>query len=130
MRKLLCLIGLILLPLSLCGCDDGDGGSSGPAEGVDITGTWKGMSSDQISFTANLVQQPDGAFAGSSRRQEGYTGSVNGQISGYNFTMHIIWTYGGTGDYEGDVAGNAIEGSYVETTGGQVLRGTFTAFRQ
>ena len=130
MSKLLCLIGLLLLPFNLCGCDDSDNGGSGPASGVDITGTWKGMSSDQVSFTADIVQQPNGALAGSIRRQEGYTGSISGQVRGYGFTMHVIWTYGGTGDYEGDVVGNSIEGTCVERTGMRTWRGTFTAFRQ
>ena len=48
MKKFLCLIGLILLPLALCGCDDGGGGSSGPAEGVDVTGTKAIQSTDYV----------------------------------------------------------------------------------
>ena len=130
MKIMKCLILLTLIAVSFCGCDDSGSGSSGPAEGVDITGRWQGMSSDQVPFTADLVQQPDGAIAGSIRRQEGYTGSVSGQVGGYGFSMHIIWTYGGSGDYEGDIVGNAIEGTCVERTGARVWHGTFTAFRQ
>ena len=130
MKRFCYLIALTLMSLVLCGCDDGDGGNSGPAEGVDLTGKWQGMSSDQVSFTADIVQQPNGALAGSIRRQEGYTGSISGQVRGYGFAMHVIWTYGGTGDYEGDVVGNSIEGTCVERTGMRTWRGTFTAFRQ
>ena len=130
MKKSLCLIGLILLPLALCSCDDGGGGSSGPAEGVDVTGTWRGISSYQISFTGHFVQQPDGTLSGSTSRQEGYTGSVSGRVSGNSFNMHVIWTYGAIGDYEGDIIGNAMEGTFVETSGGIRQTGTFTAFRQ
>lgn len=115
--------------LSLCGCDD-DNSDSGPAPGVDVTGTWKGISSASISFTVSLVQQPNGLIAGSIVRQEGYTGSVSGNVSGNEFSMHVIWNYGGTGDYNGTVYGNAIEGTSEEITGYIRQTGTFTALKQ
>ena len=130
MKKILILIGLILLPFAMCGCGGDDGGSSGPAEGVNVTGTWNGISSDQVSFTANFTQQPDGALAGSVRRQDGYTGSVSGQVSGYNLDMHVIWNYGGSGNYEGNIVGNSIEGTFDEQVGTTKMTGTFSAFKQ
>lgn len=129
MKKLLCSLAVLTMVLSLCGCDD-DNSDSGPAPGVDVTGTWKGTSSDAISFTITLVQQPNGSIAGTVRRQEGYTGSASGNVSGNDFNMHVIWNYGGTGDYNGSVYGNAIEGTFDETTGYIRQRGTFTAFKQ
>ena len=75
--------------ISLCGCGD-DNGDSGPAPGVDITGTWKGTSSDGIAFTMTLAQQPNGSVAGTVRRQEGYTGSVSGNVSGSDFSLYVI----------------------------------------
>ena len=112
------------------GCDSDSGGSSGPADGVNITGTWKGMSSDGIAFTTKLIQQPNGALAGTITRQEGWNGSVSGQVNGTEFHIHVIWGYGGTGDYDGDIIGNAIEGTSVERSGSQEWRGTFTALKQ
>lgn len=129
MKRMFYLVGLILLPLALYGCG-GDDGTSGPAEGVDVTGTWKGMSSDGIAFTANLVQQGDGTLTGTVVRQEGYSGSAGGRVSGHDFAMHVIWTYGGTGDYEGEISGNAMEGTFNETLGAMRMTGTFTAFKQ
>lgn len=129
MNKLLCSLAVLTMVLSLCGCDD-DSSDSGPAPGVDVTGTWKGTSSDAISFTITLVQQPNGSIAGTVRRQEGYTGSASGNISGNDFSMHVIWNYGGTGNYNGSVYGNAIEGTFDETTGSIRQIGTFTAFKQ
>ena len=115
--------------ISLCGCGD-DNGDSGPAPGVDITGTWKGTSSDGIAFTMTLAQQPNGSVAGTVRRQEGYTGSVSGNVSGSDFSLYVIWSYGGTGDYNGSIYGNEIEGTFDETYGIIRQRGTFTASKQ
>ncbi len=129
MKKLLCSFGVLILLLALCGCGSDDG-NSGPAPGVDVTGTWKGTSSDDISFTISLVQQPNGSVGGTVSRQEGYTGSVSGDVSGNSFYMHVIWNYGGTGNYDGTIIGNAIEGTFDETTGYIRQRGTFTAFRK
>ena len=130
MKKAPYLVGLTILAIALCGCDEGGGSDSGPAAGVNVTGTWQGTSSDGISFTANIAQQPDGAIAGTVRRQEGYTGTISGRVSGTDFSMHVIWTYGGVGDYEGDVIGNSIEGTFDERVGAIRMTGTFTAFKQ
>mgnify|MGYP000888397751 CR=1 FL=1 len=129
MKRLLCSFAVLAVIFSLCGCED-DNDDSSPATGVDVTGTWKGTSSDAISFTITLVQQPSGAVTGTVRRQEGYTGSASGNVRGNKFSMHVIWNYGGTGDYAGMVYGNAIEGTFDETTGYIRQRGTFTAFKQ
>ena len=131
MKRALAVVGIMVLVLSLCGCDDNDGGGkSGPAEGVDLTGTWDGRSSDGISFVATIVQQSNGSLGGTVRRQEGHIGSISGHVKGTEFYMHVIWNYGGTGDYSGDIIGNAIEGYATENTGAYWWRGTFTAFRQ
>ena len=129
-KKFLRSLATLAVVLSLCGCDDNDNSNSGPAPGVDVTGTWKGTSSAAISFTATLVQQSNGSMSGTVRRQEGYTGSASGNVSGNDFSMHVIWNYGGTGDYNGTVYGNSIEGTFDETTGNIRQNGTFTAFKQ
>jgi len=129
MKKLLATLQVLTVCIFLCSCDN-DSGDSGPAPGVDVTGTWKGISSASISFTITLVQQSNGSLAGTIRRQEGYTGSATGKVSGNEFFMHVIWNYGGTGDYNGTIYGNAIEGTSHETTGYIQQSGTFTAIKQ
>ena len=113
----------------LCGCDDDSNSSKGAADGVDVTGTWYGRGSSGGSFTANIVQTGSDV-TGTVVQQQGYTGQIQGNISGYDFQMHIVWAFGAYGDYSGIIRGNAIEGTFTERYGNYVDQGTFTAFRK
>ena len=122
------LLLFTLLLSSLCGCDD-DNSDSGAAAGVNVTGIWYGRGSSGGIFTANVVQSGSDV-TGTITQQQGYTGQIQGHISGYEFYMHIVWAIGGFGDYMGIIRGNAIEGTFTERYGNYIDRGTFTAFRK
>ncbi len=95
---------------------------------VDVSGNWRGQSSDGIGFRATMVQTGSN-LSGGVVRSDGIRGYIAGSVEKNRASWKMVWDVGTTGSYKGTVDGNQMTGTFSEDWQGVKLSGTFSATR-